>query len=282
MDARPFTLVLAGGGARGYAHVGVLRALQVMGLEPAGVVGVSMGAVVAATYALREDWYEALLSVDLSGAPSLGAGHGLRGAAVHDGGIRRAWSYAHTAWNMVNGWGSPDDAAAAGRAALDTLVGSGRLEDGRIPVIVCATDLRSGSRVEFSSGPAASAVYASSALAGVVRPMERGNQLLVDGVYADDAPVDLARKMGAPVVIAVDPSQGAGAVSITNGLQAVMRAMEICHLVHAHLRTESADLVLRPEFREFIDVLDFDARRDCVAAGIRAVRAHRNELARIL
>jgi len=102
------------------------------------------------------------------------------------------------------------------------------------------------------------------------------------GVYADDAPVDLARKMGAPVVIAVDPSQGAGAVSITNGLQAVMRAMEICHLVHAHLRTESADLVLRPEFREFIDVLDFDARRDCVAAGIRAVRAHRNELARIL
>jgi len=62
MDARPFSLVLAGGGARGYAHAGVLRGLQHMGLQPVGLVGVSMGAIVASTYALREDWYEALLS----------------------------------------------------------------------------------------------------------------------------------------------------------------------------------------------------------------------------
>ena len=60
----PFALVLSGGGARGFAHVGVLRALEARGLRPAAVVGVSMGAVVATTYALRDDWYSALLAMD--------------------------------------------------------------------------------------------------------------------------------------------------------------------------------------------------------------------------
>lgn len=276
MNTRPFTLVLAGGGARGYAHVGVLRALEHLGFAPAGLVGVSMGAIVAATYALREDWYEALLTVDLSGSPE--PRHGWRSAGTRGKALRRAWSYAHTTWNLVTGWGAPDDAVVAARATLDRLLGSGRLDGGRVPVTVCATDLRSGSRVAFSSGAAAAAVYASSALAGVLPPLERGGHLLVDGVYADNAPIDLARRMGAPVVIAVDPSQDVGPESITNGLQAVMRAMEICHLGHAHLRAEAADLVLRPEFGAFIDVLDLGARRVCVNAGIRAVRARRKDI----
>lgn len=112
--------------------------------------------------------------------------------------------------------------------------------------------------------------------------MEQGDFLLVDGVYADVAPVDVARRMGAAVVIVVDPSQGAGGESFTNGLQVVMRAMEVCHLTHAHLRIDAADLVLRPQFDSPIDVLDFDARRECVAAGIYAVRAQRTELDAVL
>lgn len=112
--------------------------------------------------------------------------------------------------------------------------------------------------------------------------MEQDGFLLVDGVYADVAPVDIARRMGAPVVISVDPSQGAGGESFTNGLQVVMRAMEICHLNHAHLRIDAADLVLRPHFDGPIDVLDFGARRECVAAGIRVARACRAEIEQAL
>lgn len=280
MDTRPFTLVLAGGGARGYAHVGVLRALERMGLAPAGLVGVSMGAIVAATYSLRDDWYPALLSVDLSGSPQ--ADSGWQSTGVRRAGLRRAWGYAQATWNLVNGWGATDEEIEASRHALEVLLGRHRLEDGRVPVTVCATDLRSGSRVEFSSGPAVPAVYASSALAGVLKPTEQGDLLLVDGVYADDAPVDIARRMGSSVVIAVDPSQGAGEVSITNGLQAVMRAMEVCHLGHAHLRLATADVVLRPRFARCIDVLDFGARRECVVAGIRAVRRARGYLEQTL
>ena len=86
------------------------------------------------------------------------------------------------------------------------------------------------------------------------------------------APVDVARAMEPPVVIAVDPGQPSGASEINNGVQAVMRAMEICHQKHAELRVGAADVVIRPEFRRYIDTLDFGGRRECVAAGLRAAR----------
>ncbi|MBM4183165.1 MAG: hypothetical protein FJ207_02955 [Gemmatimonadetes bacterium] len=182
----------------------------------------------------------------------------------------------------MTGWGASEEVIEATRASLDALFVSMRLEDARIPIAVCATDLRSGSRVEVTHGLAAPAVYASSALAGVLRPLPLENRLLVDGVYADNAPVDVARRMGAPVVIAVDPSQPAGETPVTNGLQAVMRAMEICHLTHAHLRVDSADVVIRPKFAGAVDLLDFSRRRECIAAGVRAARAAHTELERVL
>jgi len=70
---RPFGIVLAGGGARGFAHVSVLRALEHDGLVPSVVVGVSMGAVVGVTYATRDDWYDALLSVDIAESSRAGS-----------------------------------------------------------------------------------------------------------------------------------------------------------------------------------------------------------------
>lgn len=294
MRHRPFTLVLAGGGARGYAHVGVLRALEHMGLAPSGIVGVSMGAVVGATYALREDWYEALMTVEVGDALGPGSGRradggeGAEGYGTGEGppgtgpGVREIWSQARAAWNLLTGWGGPEDGREMAMRTLGTLLGGQRLEHGRIPLVVCATDLLSGSRVELSTGPAAEAVYASSALAGILPPAESDEGLLVDGVYADVAPVDVARRMGTATVIAVDPSQPAGAATMGNGLQVVMRAMEICHLTHAHLRIGTADVVLHPVFDRFVDVLDFGARRHCVAAGWSAARERRIELKRAL
>jgi len=64
-----FGLVLAGGGVRGMAHVGVLHALSRMGLCPDAIVGVSMGGIIAATYALNTDWYRALCQMDTRSFP---------------------------------------------------------------------------------------------------------------------------------------------------------------------------------------------------------------------
>jgi NTE family protein len=270
---RPYVLVLAGGGARGFAHVGVLRALEQKGLAPAAIVGVSMGAIVGATYSLNPDWYASLLAIDetdlpVPRLPSL--------ASTSDNSIAgpvRLLRYARTAWRVGSGWGAISGGLTRGRRVLRLLTLNGDLAAGRLPVAVCATDLHTGMRVTLHAGSAAEAVYASSAMAGLLPPIELADGLLVDGAYADLAPIDVARSFGHPVTIAVDAGQNGYGGQVETGLQAMVRALEICHRQHAQLRFEQADLVLRPDFRRSIDVLDFSARRECVAAGIRAVRA---------
>ena len=276
-EHRAFTLVLSGGGARGFAHVGVLRALEMYGFRPSAVVGVSMGAVVGATYTLRDDWYTVLLDADTSAFPGPLPSRPTRRRTLAQK-TRVFYTYLHALRDLALDWGVGVHAMAEGERFLRTLTADLNLEDGRIPISVCATDLRSGERVILRSGNAAKAAYASSALAGVLPPLDGSGTLLADGAYVDIAPIDLAREYGNPVVIAVDPGQLMAANEIRNGLQALMRAFDICHRRHADLRFEEADLVLRPVFRRSIDTLDFDAARECVAAGMRAVRSQRRHL----
>lgn len=277
--AESVALVLAGGGARGLAHVGVLRALEALGVQPSALVGVSMGALVAAAYALRHDWYRALLELDTRDFP-----HPLERAAPGMTWTRRArllLRLARAGYDLFAGWGAGTSAAPAGQRMLRRLLGAKDLQQGRVPVAVCATDLMSGKREVMTSGDAAEAVYASAALAGVLPPLRRGDRLLVDGAYSDLVPVDVARRFGDAPVVAVDVEQALLSGEVYNGFQSLTRAVEICQMTHAHLRFEEADLVLRPVFRRRIDTLDFSARRECVAAGIAAVRNQRRELRRL-
>ncbi|MFV1986914.1 MAG: patatin-like phospholipase family protein [Gemmatimonadota bacterium] len=272
-----FTLVLAGGGARGFAHVGVLRALEASGLRPAAIIGVSMGAVVAATYALNPDWYRLLVAMDTGVFPGPGSlgrapdAHWLRRVITGLGSVRDMWT-------LVHGWGVGERAQPDASALLHELTQDMDLDEGRIPIALCATDLRTGVRVVLEKGLAADAAYASAALAGVVPPLEKDGYLLCDGAYADLAPIDVARRFGPPTVIAVDLVQPLADGRIHNGFQALTRAVEICHLHHAELRFQEADVVLRPHFRRPIGALDFGAKRECIAAGVRAVHRRRAEL----
>ncbi len=243
-----------------------------------------MGAVVAATYTLRDDWYDALLSADTSAFPE--PDQVVRpGVPRNQPRLRSALEAVHFAWNTLSGWGAPERAVHAGRDVLNELVGDADLRDGHVPVAVCTTDLLSGARVILREGRAHDAVYASCALAGIVPPLEKDGMLLADGVYTDAAPVDVARRLGPPCVVVVDPHQAtSGAAQIRNGLQAAMRAMEICYLKHTELRVASADVVIRPEFGRYVDTLEFatGTRRMCVAAGIRAARRSLKALHRVL
>jgi NTE family protein len=275
---RSFALVLAGGGARGLSHVGVLRALHHYGYAPSAIVGVSMGAVVGTTYALNARWYPELLSMDTTGFP----------APLEDrsggflGRLRSLRAYQRAIWSMLRGWGIGAPVVSDGRALLSRLTLDLDLEDGRIPIVVVATDLISGDRVILRRGSAADAAYASAALAGIVPPLAQGAALLADGGYADLVPVDVARDLGPALVVAVDPSPAQTVDAIGTGAQALVRALEICHRQHAHARFASADLVLTPRFARSIDTLDFTALRSCVAAGAHAVRSSLPGLRRLL
>lgn len=278
---QPFALVLGGGGARGFAHLGILRALEHYGYRPCLVVGVSMGALVGVTYAQRDDWYEAVLDMKLGDFPGpvesrLGGGHGVVRAVL------KTLATLRLLWAVFTDWGPGARAREAGLRELRRLVGHGSLDRGRVPVVVTATDLRSGERVVLRTVPADDAVYASAALAGVLPPLELGPLLLADGAYTDLAPVDVARELESATVIAVDAGRLDRAGEISNGFQALLRAVDICHRQHAHARLAAADLVLRPTFHRSIDTLEFSARRECVAAGLRNVRAERESIHALL
>ncbi len=278
---RPFTLLLGGGGARGFAHVGVLRALEAEGLRPSALVGVSMGAAVAAAYALRDDWYRAALALDTRAFPPPMPPGSEREASVVAR-LRARRLGAEFALRLVTGWGVGVPAYDAGRAALDALTAGRDLAEARLPIAVTATDLRGGGRHAIRRGNAADAVYASVALAGVLPPLALGGLLLADGAYADPAPVDLAREIGTALVVAVDVGQPAPPAPLGNGFDALQRAALITSRSYAAARFALADLTVRPRFARPIHTLDFEARRECAAAGAWAVRAARPDLDRLL
>jgi NTE family protein len=273
-----FGLVLSGGGARGLAHVGVLRALDHLGCTPGVIVGVSMGAIVGAAYALNNRWYDELVGLDAAEFPVMPDFS--RPGAI--GLIRTVLTARETISGMYFGWGVSEAAVKWGRGLLSSLTRGKRLEDGRVPVFVSATDIETGKRAVLSEGSASDAIYASSAIAGVLPPLQLGDLLLIDGGYSDMAPVDIARDAGAEQVIAVDASTTDVAPPPQNGLQAMLRSIEICQNEHSLLRIKRADLVLKPKFAHHIGALDFQHFRSSIAAGARITLASRGAIQRLL
>lgn len=277
----PFVVLLSGGGARGFAHAGALRALAHLGYRPSALVGVSMGAVVAGAYALNPRWFTALLGMDTASFPKpMPTPEQQRDSLAQR--LRARRLSVQFGYRLLTGWGVGASAREAGLTALRSLTLGGRLEDATPPIAVCATDLRSGRREVLRCGDATEAIYASLALAGVLPPLERDGALLADGAYSDLAPVDVARDFGYPLVVAVDPGQDLEPEAIRNGAQALRRAVEVCNRTHAKKGLEAADLVVRPDFRRAIDTLEFASRRECIAAGIRGVRTARRRLDALL
>lgn len=275
---KSFALVLSGGGARGLSHAGVLKALVARGYIPSAIVGVSMGAVVAATYALNDNWYDELVEMDTSGFPAT-PDFRQPGLAARLRGLRIALLAAR---DMYFGWGVGARTETWGRNVLTDLTKGKNLQDGRIPIFVCATDMLSGQRVVFDEGRATDCVYSSAALAGILPPLVHADHILMDGAYADIAPVDVARAAGVEAVIAVDPSQRENTTGPKNGLQAMMRSIEVCQYEHARLRFAQADLVIRPAFTQTIGTLEFRLKRHCIAAGAVATRRANDEIEKLL
>ena len=262
-----FGLVLGGGGARGLAHVGAIKALNHLGYFPSVIAGVSMGAVVAATYALNDNWYKQLVDMDISGFPAVpdfkapGLKSKLKALLIAEREIRDTYF----------GWGAGQRTVTWGRAVLEGLTLGKNLEDSRISVYVAATDVLTGERVVMTRGNAVDAVYASSALAGVLPPFPDGDRLLIDGGYTDIAPVDVVRRSGVDFVISINPANLPNDEKPRNGFEVFLRSIEVTHNVHSNMRFDEADLILRPEFRRPIGILEFHQKRDCIAAGARAV-----------
>ncbi|MBF9029827.1 patatin [Rhodobacterales bacterium HKCCE3408] len=178
---RKVGLALGYGGARGWAHIGVIEALSELGVEVEIVTGSSVGAIVGAAHAagrLAElrDW---ALSLTQAGFLQLVDIRPFSGGFVRGAGIEQVM----------------------------TQIGvEGLIEDLPIPFTAVATDLETGREVWLRDGPILPAVRASSAIPGLLAPQQLGGRWLVDGAVTNPVPVTVARATGADIVISVNPN----------------------------------------------------------------------------
>lgn len=219
-------LVLSGGSARGFAHLGVLRVLEREGLRPDLVVGTSAGAIVGALYASGRSVadIEAILSrinwpmlIDIDPLKMVFAGFGL--------GLARG-----------------ERLEAFLRRAVPV-----PLQGLQLPFAAVATDLSTGDAVVLNHGDTARALRASSAVPGLYEPVRSGALLLGDGQVVSPLPVSVARQLGARIVVAIDVVYPPQHASLTNPLSVLFQTVTISTWRQLLMERPKADLLLQPK-----------------------------------
>ena len=173
------SLVLSSGGARGYAHVGVIEALENHGFTISSVTGCSMGAVVGGMYAAGgldafRQWACGLDRTD----------------------VFRLYDFVFSSQGLIRG--------EKVFKALETSIPDRNIEDLKIPFRAVATDLNKEKEVIFSSGSLYSALRASSAIPAVVKPAEVASLELLDGGILNPLPIDIAIRKPGDIIVAVN------------------------------------------------------------------------------
>lgn len=270
--AKTWALVLMGGGARGLAHVGVIRVLERERLVPDIVAGTSMGGLVGGLYAagLSSDrMVEMISGLDLGG-PS---GEGGRKALFPR--PRNLFEYillsdTKNRFFTKIGLGKED----AVEAYLKGCVGDVRIEDLPVKFLCNAVDLASGREVVFTKGPLVPALRATMSLPVVFEPVRRGRMVLMDGGILDSAPVEAARAAGAAVAVLVDihrPLRRVPPEKLKSAFQIVQRTVDVATAAAFAERARHADFVLRVPVDQ--GVLQFSKPRAIVAKGERVATA---------
>lgn len=240
-------LALGGGAARGFAHVGVIQALEEAGIKPDVVVGTSAGSLVAAIYASGK-----------TGAQLQTISESMEEAALTD------WTLPLFSRGMLRG-----DALAR---YVSTQVGGKPIEAMAMPLGIVATDLHTGRGVLFTRGDTATAVRASSAVPAVFQPVKIAGQEYVDGGLVSPVPVRYARQMGAELVIAVDISATPESNPASGSLEILLQTFAIMSRSINTFELREADVVVRPTLGG-ISSADFASKRQSIDAGRAAMRA---------
>jgi len=288
-DRPKIILVLSGGGARGGAHIGVLRALEELRVPIHGVVGTSMGAVVGALYAAGHS-PETLerLAVELDWADLFDddperAAFRVRykqqddkllvraASGIDTEGIRLPQGYLHG--HKLKALFARETLAVADIDDFSALP---------VPFAAMAADITSGDPVLLDHGDLAQAMFASMAIPALVTPQKVNGRLLVDGGVANNLPVDIAIAMGADTVIAVDISspmytedQLSSLLTVTDQLTNLLTRKN----TEAQIRLlRPQDVLLTPELGD-VSSVDFARMETVITAGYRATQAAAGQLA---
>jgi NTE family protein len=250
-DVKPFrsvkvALALGGGAARGFAHIGVIKALESQGIYPDIIVGTSAGSVVGALYAA-----------------------GNNGFALHKMALEMDES---TISDWTIPWFSKSTGVIRGEGLqnyINKMVRDTPMEKLKKPFGVVATDLDNGMPILFQRGNTGIAVRASSSVPGVFQPVKIGARSYVDGGLVSPVPVRYAREMGADFVIAVNISSVPESQSASSSLDVLLQTFTIMGQRLNFYELKEADVVIQPNLIG-IKGTDFGSRNTSILAGERA------------
>ncbi|CAN7432528.1 patatin-like phospholipase family protein [Pseudoduganella sp. LjRoot289] len=242
-------LALGGGAARGFAHIGVIKALEAQGIFPDVIVGTSAGSVVGALYAAGN-----------SGATLQKMAHEMDEAAISD-------------WAMpLFGKSSGVLKGEALQAYVNKAVHNRPMEKLKIPFGAVAADLKNGQPMLFQRGNTGMAVRASSSVPGVFQPVVIGSHTYVDGGLVAPVPVRFAREMGADFIIAVNISTQTDSQAAISSLEVILQTFSIMGQRINQFELKDADIVIQPPLGRMAGN-DFGNRAKAIQAGERATNA---------
>ena len=266
---RRIGLALGSGSARGWAHIGVIRALEQHGIKPCIISGASTGSLVAAACASRqvnklEAWVRGLTKLEV---------WRLMDASFAGGGVM-------TGNKLMR---------AVGEQLADYPIEELPCEFGAV-----AADLYTGREVWITKGSMLSAVRASSGLPGLFTPVRHEGQWLIDGGVVNPVPVSLCRALGADYVIAVNLNRRpvdrvAGDLSEDDSGNAQAGMMEVMYtsiaimqdqITRSRLVGDPPDLLVRPSLSDF-NLMDFHRAAEAIDEGYAAVERLSEELASV-
>lgn len=247
-------LALGGGAARGFAHIGVIKALEANDIKPDIVVGTSAGSVIAAVYA-----------TGISGNELNRIAINLDEASITDW----AMPFSSKFGGLIKG-----DAL---QSEINKLVGNRTIDKMKIPLGITSTDLRTGNPILFQRGDTGQAVRASCSVPGVFAPTIIAGREYVDGGLTNPVPVRFAKQMGADIVIAVNISSEPSTQDYSGTLGIILQTTTIMGKRINEFELPMADVLIQPSLNNMKGT-DFKSRNSAILAGEMATQAKMDEL----
>ncbi len=240
-------LVLGGGSAKGFAHVGVIRVLEQEKIPIHMIVGTSVGSLIGAIYASNPDSFQLEW-----------AAHKIEKNDILD-------------FSIVNPKFGPVQGIKL-EAFVEQTAKAKKVEDTKIPFYPVATDLNTGETVTLEKGSLSKAVHASSAIPGIFVPVAFGKRTLVDGGVTANIPCDIARAKGANVIIAVNLQRNIKDYEINSAIDVIAQSITIMMHENSKTKLNHADILIEPDTKG-VSIFDFSHKKTLVEEGIKAAKA---------
>ena len=255
-------LALGAGGARGIAHIGVVKELEKNNIKVNMIAGCSMGALVGAYFALGGDVHE------------------LEKTALSFNRKRSLNKIIDLSWSrrsLVKG--------LKVSRFIEDLIQNKKFEETEIPLKIVATELSGGEEAILDKGNISDAIRASISVPGIFPPIEINGKYFLDGGLVNPTPVDVVQEMGAEVIIAVDffistkqEFKNPGVFTVLMQAYEIMREQTVKH----RLKEDKNIIIIKPNIRGTIDSFKFHDVKKIIESGAEATRKAMPEIKKLI